>query len=88
MRTLGIGDVTPSENLLDVKGKLLSGGYKSCTRMNKEMKFEKLKEKPDNALLETLEAKILKELSNVRDQAGKACKDHLKYQLLNKNFTY
>jgi hypothetical protein len=54
--------------------------------MNKEMKFEKLKEKPDNGLLDTLEAKILKELSNVRDQAGKACKDFLKFGFFNLQF--
>lgn len=42
------------------------------------MRIEKQKIKPDFGLVEELEAKILKELSNIRDQAGKACREFLR----------
>jgi hypothetical protein len=42
------------------------------------MRLEKQKDKPDNGVLEELEAKILKELSSIRDQAGKACREFLR----------
>ena len=77
---LGIGDVKPNEHLLAAKQKLLDKGYKICDRVNKSMKLEKEKEKPDFGLVEELESKILKELSNIRDQAGKACREYLRFE--------
>jgi hypothetical protein len=74
----GIGDVKPNHRLLSAKQKLLDKGYKICGQLNKAMRLEREKAMPDNGLLEELEAKILKELSNIRDQAGKACRDFLR----------
>lgn len=74
----GIGDVRPNQQLLDEKRILLENGYKTCDQLNKTMKMEKQKIKPDFGLVEELEAKILKELSNIRDQAGKACREFLR----------
>uniref|UniRef100_A0A914M661 DNA-directed RNA polymerase subunit n=1 Tax=Meloidogyne incognita TaxID=6306 RepID=A0A914M661_MELIC len=75
--SIGIGDVRPNQQLLDEKRILLENGYKTCDQLNKTMKMEKQKTKPDFGLVEELEAKILKELSNIRDQAGKACREFL-----------
>jgi DNA-directed RNA polymerase III subunit RPC1 len=75
--SIGIGDVRPNELLLSEKRVLLENGYKTCDQLNKMMKMEKQKTKPDFGLVEELEAKILKELSNIRDQAGKACREFL-----------
>jgi DNA-directed RNA polymerase III subunit RPC1 len=80
--SIGIGDVKPTEGLLAAKQKLLEKGYKICGQLNKSMKLEKQKAKPDFGLMEELEAKILKELSNIRDQAGKVCRDFLRFAFL------
>ena len=45
------------------------------------MKVEQMKAKPDNAAIDILESKILKELSEIRDKAGKACKDFLRFDI-------
>jgi DNA-directed RNA polymerase III subunit RPC1 len=76
--SIGIGDVKPNAKLMMAKRKLLEKGYKICAQLNKAMKLEKQKAKPDFGLIEELEAKILKELSNIRDQAGKACREFLR----------
>uniref|UniRef100_A0A914IDK2 DNA-directed RNA polymerase subunit n=1 Tax=Globodera rostochiensis TaxID=31243 RepID=A0A914IDK2_GLORO len=75
--SIGIGDVKPNANLLKEKSVLLSQGYKICDQLNKSMRLERQKDKPDLGVVEQLESKILKELSSIRDQAGKACKQYL-----------
>ncbi|KAL3091836.1 hypothetical protein niasHS_004661 [Heterodera schachtii] len=75
--SIGIGDVKPNVNLLQEKSVLLNTGYKICDQLNKSMRLESQKDKPDLGLVEELESKILKELSSIRDQAGKACKQYL-----------
>uniref|UniRef100_A0A0N4Z3L6 DNA-directed RNA polymerase subunit n=1 Tax=Parastrongyloides trichosuri TaxID=131310 RepID=A0A0N4Z3L6_PARTI len=71
--SIGIGDVTPSKNLLEDKTKLLNEGYSKCDQYIKDLKENKLKAQPGCTPYETLEALILKELSSIRDHAGQAC---------------
>ncbi|XP_008558065.1 DNA-directed RNA polymerase III subunit RPC1 [Microplitis demolitor] len=71
--SIGIGDVTPGPGLLRAKQELLDKGYDTCTDLIKQMEEGELKLEPGCSMEETLEAKILKELSQIRDHAGKAC---------------
>ncbi|CAH2007686.1 unnamed protein product [Acanthoscelides obtectus] len=71
--SIGIGDVTPGENLIRRKNKLLSAGYAQCQAYIKEMNEGKLATQPGCTIEESLEAVILKELSVIREHAGQAC---------------
>uniref|UniRef100_A0A0K0FAM9 DNA-directed RNA polymerase subunit n=1 Tax=Strongyloides venezuelensis TaxID=75913 RepID=A0A0K0FAM9_STRVS len=71
--SIGIGDVTPSKQLLEDKAKLLNEGYTKCDGFIRDLKENKLKAQPGCTSFETLEALILKELSSIRDHAGQAC---------------
>lgn len=71
--SIGIGDVTPGLGLLDAKLKLLTAGYGTCNDYIKKMNEGRLTCQPGCTQEETLEAMILKELSVIRDHAGKAC---------------
>ncbi|KAL3274960.1 hypothetical protein HHI36_019736 [Cryptolaemus montrouzieri] len=71
--SIGIGDVTPGENLIKRKNKLLRSGYLKCDGYIKEMAEGKLQCQPGCTAEETLEAVILKELSVIREHAGQAC---------------
>uniref|UniRef100_A0A8C4WZI4 DNA-directed RNA polymerase subunit n=1 Tax=Eptatretus burgeri TaxID=7764 RepID=A0A8C4WZI4_EPTBU len=71
--SIGIGDVTPGPGLLCAKHELLSAGYKKCDEYISALKAGKLQQQPGCSAEETLEAVILKELSVIRDHAGKAC---------------
>ncbi|XP_058788636.1 DNA-directed RNA polymerase III subunit RPC1 [Phymastichus coffea] len=71
--SIGIGDVTPGHKLLEAKQELLELGYSKCTEYIAKMEAGKLPCQPGCTQEETLEAMILKELSVIRDHAGKAC---------------
>lgn len=71
--SIGIGDVTPGENLIKRKNKLLKDGYTKCDEYIKAMAQGKLPTQPGCTVEESLEAVILKELSVIREHAGQAC---------------
>uniref|UniRef100_A0A0B7AUC1 DNA-directed RNA polymerase n=2 Tax=Arion vulgaris TaxID=1028688 RepID=A0A0B7AUC1_9EUPU len=71
--SIGIGDVTPGEGLIRKKQALLSKGYSTCDGYIRDLDEGRLQPQPGCTEDETLEAKILKELSVIRDHAGEAC---------------
>ncbi|MCL4133658.1 UNVERIFIED_CONTAM: hypothetical protein GTU68_021185, partial [Idotea baltica] len=71
--SIGIGDVMPGRGLLDRKQELLDDGYQKCNKFISQLKEGTLHCQPGCSAEETLEQLILKELSNIRDKAGKAC---------------
>ncbi|EYB98276.1 hypothetical protein Y032_0132g1690 [Ancylostoma ceylanicum] len=75
--SIGIGDVTPSSQLLKEKALLLDEGYQKCHEYIAQLNTGQLKAQPGCTDEETLEALILRELSSIRDKAGKACVDNL-----------
>lgn len=76
--SFGIGDVTAGEDLLHLKDGFLKEGYAKCENFIKDMKEGNLQCHPGLDEAETLEAMILKELSAIREHAGKACMTQLK----------
>ncbi|VDO35188.1 unnamed protein product [Heligmosomoides polygyrus] len=75
--SIGIGDVHPSPQLLREKMTLLNDGYQKCHEYIAQLKSGQLKAQPGCTDEETLEALILRELSSIRDKAGKACVENL-----------
>ena len=75
--SLGIDDVTPTTQLKQKKQQLLDDGYKVVEEYIKSHKDGKLEAQPGNTTEETLELMILKELSNIREAAGKKCQEAL-----------
>ncbi|KAJ9598140.1 hypothetical protein L9F63_026756, partial [Diploptera punctata] len=71
--SISIGDVTPGQGLLMAKHQLLHAGYSKCDDYIKSLEEGRLQCQPGCSEEETLEAVILKELSVIRDHAGKAC---------------
>jgi len=75
--SIGIGDVTPGVALLKEKQNLLDKGYAKCEDYIRQLAEGRLKSQPGCNPEESLEAVILKELSVIRDHAGKACVNDL-----------
>lgn len=75
--SIGIGDVTPGLGLLKAKQNLLTEGYAKCQEYIQKMKEGELSLQSGCSEEETLEALCLKELSVIRDHAGKACLQEL-----------
>ncbi|XP_021363401.1 DNA-directed RNA polymerase III subunit RPC1-like isoform X1 [Mizuhopecten yessoensis] len=71
--SIGIGDVTPGAGLVKAKNLLLEDGYSKCDGYIRDLHEGRLQTQPGCTEEETLEACILKELSVIRDHAGKAC---------------
>ncbi|XP_074647199.1 DNA-directed RNA polymerase III subunit RPC1-like [Tubulanus polymorphus] len=71
--SIGIGDVTPGAGLLKAKQQLLNEGYAKCDDYIQQLNEGRLPAQPGCTEEESLEANILKELSVIRDHAGKAC---------------
>ncbi|XP_072164609.1 DNA-directed RNA polymerase III subunit RPC1-like [Diadema setosum] len=71
--SIGIGDVTPGVGLIKAQKQLLHAGYTKCDEYIMELEKGKLQTQPGCTAEETLESMILKELSVIRDHAGKAC---------------
>lgn len=75
--SIGIGDVTPARGLLKAKEQLVDDGYQKCQSFIEQLNEGKLKAQPGCTEEETLEAVMLRELSTIRDYAGKACRKEL-----------
>lgn len=75
--SLGIDDVTPTTSLETEKSYLLSNGYSNVNQKIVEEKEGKLEAEAGLTKAATLEAMILKELSSIREAAGKSCKNEL-----------
>jgi DNA-directed RNA polymerase III subunit RPC1 len=75
--SIGIGDVTPGRGLIKEKENLVDEGYKKCNEFIQSFEEGKLHTQPGCTAEETLEAKILHELSVIRETAGKTCKREL-----------
>ncbi|EFN78064.1 DNA-directed RNA polymerase III subunit RPC1 [Harpegnathos saltator] len=71
--SIGISDVTPGHGLLQAKEELLKNGYDKCTNYIRQMEEGNLVCQPGCTKEETMEVKILKELSAIRDHGGKVC---------------
>ena len=70
--SIGLGDVTPSKDLLKRKADLVQNGYDKCDEYIKQLEEGALSSTAGRTEEETLEDLILKELSAIRDKAGKA----------------
>ena len=68
--SIGIGDVTPQDQLIAKKKILLAEGYKTCDAMIKEYEGGDLVLKAGCNSEQTLESNLNKELSNIRGEAG------------------
>ena len=60
---VGLGDVTPSPELMKMKGDLVQNGYDKCDEYIQQLKDGKLTSHAGSSEEETLENLILKELS-------------------------
>ncbi len=70
--SIGIGDVTPSSTLMSKKVELVRFGYDQCAAYIRQLAQNTLPCQAGHSAEETLEALVLKELSAIRDKAGKA----------------
>ncbi len=70
--SIGLGDVTPSPHLLRMKADLVQNGYDKCDEYISQLEEGSLSSVAGRSEEETLEDLILKELSAIRDKAGKA----------------
>ncbi|CAF0768130.1 unnamed protein product [Didymodactylos carnosus] len=75
--SIGLIDVTPGEKLMTEKRDLVTEGYTKCSSYIRQKQEGKLQCQPGFSPEETLEALILKELSNVRELAGNLCLNEL-----------
>ncbi|GIY43094.1 DNA-directed RNA polymerase III subunit RPC1, partial [Caerostris darwini] len=71
--SIGIGDVTPGHNLLTEKQILLNQGYQKCEDYIQSLERGELETLPGCSAEETLENKILSELSSIRERAAQIC---------------
>lgn len=63
----------PSEELKKKKNELVQAGYAKCEKWIQEYKSGELQPQPGCNLEQTLETKLSKELSDIRDKAGELC---------------
>ena len=70
--SIGIGDVTPSADLIATKQSLVQHGYDTCDGHIAQLAEGTLQSQAGHSEEDTLEALILKELSAIREKAGKA----------------
>lgn len=78
--SIGISDVTPNRILEEKKSKLLEEGYAVCDEYIKKYKEGRLEPQPGCNELQTLEAILNKELSNLRQSCGNVCINTLPWQ--------
>ncbi|XP_071036017.1 DNA-directed RNA polymerase III subunit RPC1 [Parasteatoda tepidariorum] len=71
--SIGIGDVTPGIGLLKGKGELVQEGYAKCEEYIQSLKKGALDHLPGCSEEETLENKIMAELSAIRERAFQIC---------------
>lgn len=70
--SIGIGDVTPSKELMRTKLELVQRGYDACDAHIKQLAEGTLQSQAGHSAEEALESFILRELSAIREKAGKA----------------
>jgi len=75
--SIGIGDVTPFEELVQAKGELIKNGYTRCDELIEEYNQGKLVLKAGCNAEQTLESSMNGELSNIREKAGDILKKRL-----------
>ena len=75
--SIGIGDVTPTTHLNNKKRDLVENGYQMCDKYIRQLEDGALQTQAGHSEDETLESLILKELSAIRETAGKAAKSAL-----------
>ncbi|KAG8185895.1 hypothetical protein JTE90_028895 [Oedothorax gibbosus] len=71
--SIGIGDVTPGYGLLREKKLLLEEGYSKCEEYIESLEKGELETLPGCDEEETLENKIMSELSAIRERAAQVC---------------
>jgi len=71
--TIGISDVEPSARLMAKKNELVREGYAKCDYNIQLLRDGKLQPQPGCDAAQTLEAMMMGELSNIREEAGKVC---------------
>ncbi|GFT84690.1 DNA-directed RNA polymerase III subunit RPC1 [Nephila pilipes] len=71
--SIGIGDVTPGLGLLKEKQILLEQGYSKCEEYIQSLERGELETLPGCSEEETLENKIISELSAIRERAAQVC---------------
>ena len=75
--SIGIGDITPTTHLNNKKRDLVENGYQMCDKYIRQLEDGNLQTQAGHSEDETLESLILKELSAIRETAGKAAKSAL-----------
>lgn len=75
--SIGISDVQPSGKLREEKQRLVEEGYSKCTEFIRQYETGQLPLQAGCTAEQTLEAKLNKELSNIREVAGNFCLDTL-----------
>jgi DNA-directed RNA polymerase beta' subunit len=65
--SIGVTDVTPSQRLVQQKKTLISSGYERCAKIIQKFKEGKLELEAGCSEEQSLEAKCLKELSDLRE---------------------
>ncbi|KAJ1958508.1 DNA-directed RNA polymerase III subunit C1 (rpo31) [Linderina pennispora] len=75
--SIGLSDITPGKILRDRKDKLIADAYNKCDGFIDESRRGVLETLPGCDQAKTLEATISRELSAVRDNAGKICMEEL-----------
>lgn len=71
--SIGISDVTPSDDLEELKQNLVTKAYEECDRLIETYNKGQLECQPGCNMEQTLEAKISGVLSQVREAAGDKC---------------
>lgn len=71
--SLGIDDVTPTPGLIEQKKMLLESGYSKVDQFIQSQKDGRIDRQPGQTVEQTLENMIQRELSSIRDAAGKTC---------------
>lgn len=67
----------PSEQLLEAKAKLIENGYRECEADIEQFRAGKLEAQTGSTPEETLETRLNKVLSQIREDAGRQCLDEL-----------
>ncbi|XP_019885205.1 DNA-directed RNA polymerase III subunit RPC1 isoform X2 [Camponotus floridanus] len=71
--SIGLSDLIASQGLVQARESILNTHYSKCHEYIKLMEQGQLASQPGCSVEETLETKILNELSVIRDNVGKAC---------------
>lgn len=75
--SIGLDDVKPTQNLLDLKFKVVDDIYKECDAKLKDYTSNNLAPLSGCTVLETLESMLSSLLSKIREECGKLCSSEL-----------